>query len=212
MSVNHAQRERSELCDLFEALGPDVPTLCEGWSAADLAAHLVVRERRPDAALGILASPFANYSEKVRRSYAQKPWHELVDMVRGGPPTVSVFGLPGVDRLANTMEYFIHHEDLRRPNGFEPRDLDPQFEAELWKIVGRMSKMFMRKAPTGVTLVATGGPARSLVPHGGQPMVKVTAAVGELALFIYGRQQAARVAFDGPSDAVEALRNASFGI
>ncbi len=61
-SVNHAQSERAALCDMFEAVGPDVPTLCDGWTARDLAAHLVVRERRPDAALGILAAPFAAHS------------------------------------------------------------------------------------------------------------------------------------------------------
>ena len=55
MTLNFAQIERQDLCTLFEDLGPDVPTLCEGWTARDLAAHLVVRERRPDAALGILA-------------------------------------------------------------------------------------------------------------------------------------------------------------
>src|SRR5882762_622635 len=36
--------ERRELCDLFLELGPDAPTLCEGWTTLDLAAHLVLRE------------------------------------------------------------------------------------------------------------------------------------------------------------------------
>ena len=44
MNKNYAQIERQELCDLFESVGPDHPTLCEGWTAADLAAHLVLRE------------------------------------------------------------------------------------------------------------------------------------------------------------------------
>ena len=46
--------ERDELCDLFVARGPDAPTLCEGWTTADLAAHLVVRERNPLAGPGIV--------------------------------------------------------------------------------------------------------------------------------------------------------------
>lgn len=210
MTVNHARVERAELCDLFEALGPDVVTLCDGWNAADLAAHLVVRERRPDAALGILAGPFASYGEKVRRSYAAKPWGELVGLVRNGPPLLSVFAVPGVERLANTMEYFIHHEDLRRPNGLDPRELDADLESQLWTIVGRMSKMFLRKAPAGVTLRASDG--RSTVPKDADQMVTVTGDVGELALFIYGRQHAAQVTLDGPEDAVSAVREASFGI
>lgn len=210
MSVNHARVERSELCDLFEAFGPDVLTLCEGWNAADLAAHLVVRERRPDAAMGILAGPFASYGEKVRREYAEKPWDELVGLVRSGPGTVSVFSIPGVDRLANTMEYFIHHEDLRRPNGLEPRELDADLEDQLWTIVGRMSKMFLRKAPSGITLRATDG--RSTVPKTGDTMVTVTGDVGEIALFIYGRQDAAQVTLEGPDEAVRAVSDADFGI
>jgi uncharacterized protein (TIGR03085 family) len=210
MTVNHARVERAELCDLFETLGPDVGTLCDGWNAADLAAHLVVRERRPDAALGILAGPFASHGENVRRSYADKPWGELIGLVRSGPPLLSVFAVPGVDRLANTMEFFIHHEDLRRPNGLGPRDLDSDLEDQLWTIVGRMSKMFLRKAPAGVTLVAADG--RSTVPRDADPMVTVTGGVGELALFIYGRQDAAQVTLAGPDEAVSAVRGASFGI
>ncbi|HEY5077996.1 MAG TPA: TIGR03085 family protein, partial [Acidimicrobiia bacterium] len=38
-------QERRELCNLFAELGPFVPTLLEGWTANDLAAHLVLRER-----------------------------------------------------------------------------------------------------------------------------------------------------------------------
>ena len=49
-----AQQERNTLCDLFVELGSEAPTLCEGWSTADLAAHLVVRERRPDSGPGLV--------------------------------------------------------------------------------------------------------------------------------------------------------------
>jgi uncharacterized protein (TIGR03083 family) len=38
-----AQEERNELCDLMLETGPDAPTLCEGWTTRDLAAHLVIR-------------------------------------------------------------------------------------------------------------------------------------------------------------------------
>ena len=40
-------RERAQVCLRFDELGPDAPTLCEGWTTFDLAAHLVVRERNP---------------------------------------------------------------------------------------------------------------------------------------------------------------------
>src|ERR1700754_3004842 len=38
--------ERQKLADLFASLGPDAPTMCTGWATRDLAAHLVIRERR----------------------------------------------------------------------------------------------------------------------------------------------------------------------
>ena len=50
---NVAQTMRRELCDALLTVGPDAPTLCEGWTTRDLATHLIVRETRPDAALGI---------------------------------------------------------------------------------------------------------------------------------------------------------------
>lgn len=210
MTLNFAQIERQDLCTLFEELGPDVPTLCEGWTARDLAAHLVVRERRPDAALGILAAPFERHGEKIRLQFAAKPWDELVELVRSGPPRHSVFGAPAIDRLANTMEYFIHHEDLRRTNGMGPRKLHPELSDQLWDIVRRMSKLTLRKAPCGVTLRTPGG--RTVVANGAVPRVSVRGPVGELALFVYGRQGAAQVELLGADGDVAALLAASFGI
>jgi uncharacterized protein (TIGR03085 family) len=210
MTTNHAQRERAELCDLFVELGPDAPTLCEGWTTRDLAAHLVVRERRPDAALGILAAPFERHGEKVRLEHAARPWPELVDLVRSGPPTASVFALPGLDRLANTMEYFIHHEDVRRPDGRDPRRLPADMEDQLWDGLRRMARLALRRAPAGVTLRTPDG--RTAVANGSTPRVAVRGPVGELALFVYGRQASARVELLGDEADVAAVVSASFGI
>ena len=78
-----AQQERETLSDLLLEHGPDAPTLCEGWDAADLAAHLVVRERRPDSGPGLVWPPLAAYTEKVRRSARDRmTWDQLVSTVR----------------------------------------------------------------------------------------------------------------------------------
>jgi uncharacterized protein (TIGR03083 family) len=55
--VSYSRDERLALCTLLDKTGPDAPTLCEGWNTGDLAAHLVLRERRPDAAAGVIGSP-----------------------------------------------------------------------------------------------------------------------------------------------------------
>ena len=111
MNKNYAQIERQELCDLFESVGPDHPTLCEGWSAADLAAHLVLRENSLKAvglvAPGFLAKKLAKATKKLAK---KKSFEELVDKVRSGPP----FYLKRFDEAMNLFEFFVHHEDVRR--------------------------------------------------------------------------------------------------
>jgi uncharacterized protein (TIGR03085 family) len=190
-----AADERRALCDLFVELGPEVPTLCGDWTARDLAAHLVLRERRPDAAAGILISAFAARTAKVQRRFAALPWADLVAKVRTGPPTLSPFGIPGVDELVNSTEYFIHHEDVRRAqDGWEPRVPEPTRDAALWKWVGRSGKMTFRRSPVGVVLRRTDG--SEVVAKRGPDSVAVVGEPGELLLFAAGRSQA-RVAFDG---------------
>src|ERR1700753_1453307 len=70
MATNYAQAERTALCDLFLELGPQAPTLCEGWTTRDLAAHLVVRDRRPDGAIGILVPRLSGHTEKLQAAEA----------------------------------------------------------------------------------------------------------------------------------------------
>ena len=114
-----AQQERNTLCDLFVERGSEAPTLCEGWSTADLAAHLAVRERRPDSGPGLVWPPLAGYTDKVRRTVRDRtPWEKLVEKVRQGPPLL----LRPFDGPMNTVEFFIHVEDVRRAQeGWEPR-------------------------------------------------------------------------------------------
>ena len=95
--MNWARHERAELADLLAAVGPDSPTLCGGWSTRDLAAHLVLRERRPDAAAGILVKPLAAYTARVQEELAAHSWDELVSQVRSGPPAVAAGGAAVAD-------------------------------------------------------------------------------------------------------------------
>ena len=112
-----ARLERESLCDTFVDVGPDAPTLCSPWTTADLAAHLVVRERRPDLAPGIWIPPLAGRLEDGQADYAAKPWPELVDLVRSGPPSWAPTQLASVDDAVNFVEFFIHHEDVLRGDG-----------------------------------------------------------------------------------------------
>ena len=207
-----ATLERRRFADELLAVGPDADTLCEGWTARDLAAHVVLRDRRPDAAAGVLVSALSGYTDKVQDKIADQDWEKLVDQVRAGPPFWSPTRLDKVDRLVNTTEFFVHLEDLRRAHpGWAARVLDDDLVDDLDGALRRSAKLFARKAPAGITLEPDGGRAH-VVANDAEPMVTVRGPVGELVLWIFGRQAHALVTYDGPDDAVEALRTASFGL
>src|SRR4051794_7092380 len=93
--------ERARLADALEAAGPDAPTLCTGWTARDLAAHLAARRRGLDSPPGLLLRPRAGWTEHVRAGYARRPYPELLHLIRTGPPATSPFALPGADAAGN---------------------------------------------------------------------------------------------------------------
>jgi uncharacterized protein (TIGR03085 family) len=201
-----AKRERLLLADLLETAGPDAPTLCEGWRTRDLAAHVVVRERRPDAAGGVLIKPLAARLEKVLQEYAAKPYEELIRLIRTGPPRFSPFQLKQVDEAANTVEFYIHAEDVRRAQpDWAPRELDPVFQDTLWSRLERTARLLGRGVPAGLVLRRPDG--QTAVAHRGTPVVTVTGEPSELLLFAFGRQRVARVELEGEPDAVTTVRD-----
>jgi uncharacterized protein (TIGR03085 family) len=205
----HARRERQELAELMLATGPDAPTLCEGWTTRDLAAHLVIREARPDAAAGIVLPPLAGWTDRVQRAATVgQSYPELVRRVRTGPPTLSLFSVPGIDGLANLLEYVVHHEDvLRAQPGWEPRVLAPDLADELWGRLRQMCRVMYVRMPVGVTLVRTDGAGGSVVAHKGDPMVTMSGTALELLMRSYGRREV-RVDVTGDQDAVAAFETA----
>ncbi|GAA1420761.1 TIGR03085 family metal-binding protein [Streptomyces thermospinosisporus] len=201
----HAKRERLLLADLLETAGPDAPTLCEGWTTRDLAAHVVVRERRPDAAGGILIKQLAPRLERVMAEFADKPYAELIQLIRTGPPRFSPFSLKQVDELSNIVEFYVHTEDVRRAQpDWTPRELDPVFQDALWSRLERTARLMGRGVPTGLVLRRPDG--QTAVARRGTPVVTVTGEPSELVLFAYGRQNAARVELEGDKDAIAKLQ------
>jgi uncharacterized protein (TIGR03085 family) len=206
--ANFARIERAELCDLFDTVGPDQPTLCAGWTTRDLAAHLLVRDRRPDAAAGIVIKQLAAHAEKLRKAAAAGDFAHLVDRVRH-PAKLSMAGLSAIDRMVNTAEYFIHHEDVRRGTpGWAPRDLPRGLASALHAQVRLTGRLRLRKFPAKITLLSPDYPA--VTAGAGGPPVAVTGDPGELTLFFAGRQRAANVEIDGPTDLADKLRTADF--
>ena len=203
-----AQRERAALIETVRAVGPDAPTLCEGWTTRDLVAHLMIREYRPDAALGIVLPLFAGRTAKVQKDVTERmDWDELLGKVASGPPIYSP--LKVLDPIANVAEMFIHHEDVRRAQrSWEPRVLEPPLTNMLRRNLPLMGRLTLARVPGRVVLRTPGGKTVLSTGHGAT--VTVTGTAGELLLFSAGRE--ARVEFEGDAPAVQAVRDAPKGL
>jgi uncharacterized protein (TIGR03085 family) len=204
--------ERRALADLLDEIGPDAPTLSGEWTTGDLAAHIAIRDRRPDAAIGILWSRVSGHTERVQASYRDRPWSELVELVRTGPPKWSPTRAAPIDRAVNTIEFFVHHEDVRRAQpDWTVRDLDDALEDDIATALGRSARMLAGEAPAGIVLEPDHGRHR-ITAKDADPTVVVRGPIGELTLWVYGRQEHARVSYDGDAAAVDAVRSARLGI
>ncbi|MCU1483788.1 MAG: uncharacterized protein JWN67_534 [Actinomycetia bacterium] len=203
------QRERDELCDLFLALGPDAPTLCEGWATIDLAAHLYLREHRPTAAVGILVPRFAERTERVQAEVAERGLEALVADLR--TPALFPWRVPKLRDLVNLNEYVVHHEDVRRANAMGPRTDRPDLQDAMWKVVTGSARLATRKlGPVGLELARPGGERR--VARKGEPSATLTGEPVELALYLGGRKANAVVELTGAPEAVAAVETAPFGV
>jgi uncharacterized protein (TIGR03085 family) len=185
--------------------GPGAPTLCEGWLTADLAAHLVVRERRPDSGPGLVWAPLAGYTDKVRRAVRDRtPYEKVIETVRRGPPTL----LRPFDGPMNTVEFFIHVEDVRRGReGWEPRPISPELADALWARVGPGG--MARKVPATIVITS---PGRTDKQGGTGPTLALAGDPGELTMFGAGRQKAARIEISGDAALAARLQTASLGV
>ncbi|HLX51624.1 MAG TPA: TIGR03085 family metal-binding protein [Streptosporangiaceae bacterium] len=206
--MTYSRDERLALCAALDEAGPDAPTLCDGWATRDLAAHLVLREHRPDAAAGMLGGPLAKHTQRVQQGIAERtPYPRLVQIVRDGPPRLSFFGLPGMDARANLVEYFVHHEDVRRgAPGWEPRELGAGLAEALWSRLG-MTRLILRRVPVGIEFarddVADGQTRHRMTIKTATPVVTVIGPPAELTLWALGRTGAAHVRLDGAESAIQ---------
>ncbi len=203
-----AKSERVALCDLLDTKGPLAPTLCEGWTTSDLAAHLYIREHRPWMSVGIVMPGLSSVTQKAMDGAKGRiGYRGLVDRIRAGPGPL----YKPLDRWVNTVEYFVHYEDVRRA-GEEPAGprQDAALDAALWPSVRRGARFFARRlTDAGVEAVAPGfGSVRA---SSAVPLVTITGTPQELLLYLFGRKEVARVELDGPAAAVAAVQEAPFG-
>ena len=204
--------ERVRLSDLFDELGPEAPTLLTPWKTRDLAAHLVLREHDPLAGPGlVLPGTWSRFAERRRSALAQGDFAGLTATIRSGPPP-GVFRAGWMRRVPNLNEFFVHHEDVRRANGFGPRANPPAEDAALFRNVTRGSRFLSRRLRgVGLDLVWA-GTDKVIRARRGQPSARLHGLPGELLLFLFGRRAASDVEITGPSAAIEALHRTPFGM
>lgn len=202
--------ERADLAAAFISIGPDQPTLCEGWQTQDLLTHLIIRERRPDAALGIVVPALKSWREKIEQNFKKTSYSELVQLFASGPGALSPFAVPGIDNLANLIEFVIHHEDVRRaqPN-WSPRNISPELALELKNRLPKFALLALRKLPLGVLMVSSSGVQTWL--KRGSTAVELHGDPIEVLLYISGRQQQANVSLHGSPAAIATFERMKFG-
>jgi uncharacterized protein (TIGR03085 family) len=206
-----ARTERTALCDAALQVGEDQPTLCGEWTVKDLVVHLLVRERSP-AAAGIVLSPLAKLTELESRRFAARDFTVLVEKLRHGAPRWSPYAVPKLDKTFNTLEYFVHHEDIRRAQpSWQPRELADDEQKLLWAMIRTAGKALVRKAPTGVTIENATTGSRAVLKDGTEQVV-VSGPPSEVVMFVFGRTAQAQVELTGPDEAVARLRGTSLGI
>ncbi|OFU56722.1 TIGR03085 family protein [Corynebacterium sp. HMSC11D10] len=204
--MSFAQRERSRLAELFLEVGPDAPTLNEGWNTFDLAAHLLIRESKPLALPGMFVDALSGMTEKETSKVKARPYTEVVNEWAAGPPV----WIKPFDAAMNTAEHFIHHEDVRRSGGeVRPRDFSRTVNAQLLALAKRFGAMTLRKAQAPVILTPPDLPPVTLgdkagVAQRGDDVVRVSGAPGELLLWVSGRN-AAEIELTGALEALDGL-------
>lgn len=203
--MSFSSRERERLAELLHSVGPDAPTLCEGWTTRDMAAHLWLRENRPDAAAGMFISPLSGHLDEVTAQVKEPDYDELVDAWASGPGKLNPWRL--LDSGANFAEHFVHHEDVRRGDGTaRPREFSAAVNDQFVKSLSAAGKVFLRGSTKPVVLQPTDhkpivAADKRGVAERGDDIVRVAGEPGELLLWAFGRD-AVEVTIDGDESAV----------
>lgn len=191
MSATLRDEQLQLLCDVLASVAPDAPTLCEGWTAHHIAVHLWVLKHDP-LSWPLLVIPRLNTLADRRAAALRSRWSyaELVDDLRTGDGEIACLPFDGRENHRHALgEYFVHTEDVRRPNHLGPAVVSPGLEDALWQRLRVAAPRLHRgeswrfEAPDGEWFtIGRQDPTQAIA---GRP--------AELLLWAYGRQSAADV-------------------
>jgi uncharacterized protein (TIGR03083 family) len=154
----HIDDQRSWLADLLESLPAAAwgsPSLCEGWSVRDVAAHLTFSQARlRDVAWPALRTGF-RYNAMIKYAAVRSPLApaQLVATLRGF--VGSRRRAPFVTELEPLLDVLVHTQDICLPLGIDhPMPLDAAVAAAD-RVLSLRGPMRLWAPPRGVRLVAT---------------------------------------------------------
>lgn len=198
-------RLRALLVTALREASPTDPTLCEGWEARHVAAHVWLRQQAPWAVHGSRLRALADEATDPQAYLA------LVDRVAEPAAAWSPHSWAG--NLMNGTEFYVHAHDVHRgpaaAAGTPVPDLlpvDDDVARALWRDLSLVARGAYRRAAPAVVLVEPRLGRRSVSrARAGAPTVALSGPVGELVLHAFGRGWASRLEIDGPDGAVRAL-------
>ena len=209
LRATYARKERRALCETARSVGPQAPTLCEGWDVKDLICHLLVRESSLVGAPGIAISALSGLTDMEMARLKRQPFERLVDRLRGH--RLTFYALPPVDAAFNTLEFFVHHEDIRRAQqGWRRRSLPTSALDTLWQALTAQGTALVQPAGVPVVVRRSDTDETSTLMPGRDP-VELSGPVTEVIFYLFGRDQVREIRFDGPEEKVAKLRRAELG-
>ena len=132
---------------------------------------------------------------------------------RGGPQARTPLALPLVDDVVNTLEFFVHHEDIRRAQpGWEPRSLDAG------RGVGAVDRDQGRRPRAGPAGRGAGDdpPRRRRRHRGAARRLAIPSwspgCPSEIVLFLFGRDQTRGLSLTGPDTSIASLNSTDLGL
>ncbi|WP_238431526.1 maleylpyruvate isomerase family mycothiol-dependent enzyme [Streptomyces cavernae] len=198
--------ERADLADLLMSLPPEqwaCPSLCEGWTVRDVAAHLgfAPRARLAPVLLDVIRARgnFDRFVDNVTRREGTRPPADLLADLRAASGSRRL--APGQNLADAMMDVLVHGQDIAVPLGID-RVMPPEAARHSTEHVWRMGFPFhARKRLRGLRLVATDTDWSA-----GEGDAVVEGPIAALLLLVSGRHTAALSRLGGPGAAVLAKR------
>ena len=155
---HHIDSERAALADLLESLPEqawDQPSLCDGWTVRDVAAHLTFSQARVRDVVWPAVRTGFRYNAMIKYAAVRSPLtHEqIVATLRGF--VGSRQRAPFVTELEPLLDILVHTQDICVPLGIEHRMPVDAAVAAADRVLSLRGPMRLWQPPHRVRLVAT---------------------------------------------------------